>query len=996
MINSEVSDASYVIQGGVTSYPIGFEYHFNEQNSPQLLVKIGDREAIINVDFQLSSDNSEIILIPTEEEAKNQTSPNDTRWMERINGQELYITRNIPFKQTSDYTVGRISPEQIEYDFDRTVMRDQEILRVVKEFGVDVALAESLSNAAVETANEAVTAANTAIDSANNAVAIASETVSVASEAKEVAEQASRDAIDAMAESSSAVKIAEDAKADTQAAVSEAQAAAAAAQQAADSVANKQDKLVAGEGIKIEGNVISTTDAYSKTEIDNKITVIDTAIDANTEAIQKTREDYIEADSEIHQILNSHAGELSTLRGNQASLGNQVAGIEAKIPGTASGTNYLVTKQMLLDEEMDIREDLNESVGELQTQITAQAAEIAKKQDELTAGENITIVDGVISATGGGDATFPDQTGNAGKFLQTDGSNVSWAKTIPYSETRDSIVAGFTDTKTMNSTIVFGKDIEIPTGTLSNVYVGHDIYGGLQHNTVFGSASLGINTNNTIVLGQLTGKLVLESDSFFVANQENLYKVLDTTTGLLPAERLSATGGATGQVLTKTADGMEWQDAQGGGSAEYPDQTDNAGKFLQTDGANVKWADALINNSTDLGVLSVGYGATATGAAAIAFGANTQATGESSVAVGPNANATETRTTSIGALAQATQLLSNALGAQSKALAYNATQIGSGTNETNGSLQFRSYQLVSDDGTIPTDRYTTTPTGAGTYVPKLTIAEDGTATREWGAESTGGGGGASGDYLPLSGGTLTGQVSIDIGKTSGYTWTDYPVLLFNWTNPDAFADYTGTGFFATANGVSFGKKGASTPLVTLDPSNKIIYPGVQYIEAFGSGINIGNSFNRFRSIAVAKIATGQNPETFEDTFIEVPKGKSGTIAVVEDLDGADYVIESQLPTADNGYTWYRKYKSGWVEQGGVAPYETNTGTVSFAIPMTDSEYQILANVKKASITGNNAVFSFLTNNLTTTGFDYKKTFNYGNNTGLAGEAFYWQVAGYAA
>lgn len=32
--------------------------------------------------------------------------------------------------------------------------------------------------------------------------------------------------------------------------------------------------------------------------------------------------------------------------------------------------------------------------------------------------------------------------------------------------------------------------------------------------------------------------------------------------------------------------------------------------------------------------------------------------------------------------------------------------------------------------------------------------------------------------------------------------------------------------------------------------------------------------------------------------------------------GADAVIEYQMPTAENNYTWYRKYKSGWVEQGG--------------------------------------------------------------------------------
>ena len=125
MVNSELSETSYIIQSGVTTYPIGFEYHFNENNSPQLLVKIGESVAIINEDFQLSADESEIILIPTEEEAKAQTSPSDTRWMDRIVDKKLLITRDIPFVQTSDYSVGRINPEQIEYDFDRAVMRDQ-------------------------------------------------------------------------------------------------------------------------------------------------------------------------------------------------------------------------------------------------------------------------------------------------------------------------------------------------------------------------------------------------------------------------------------------------------------------------------------------------------------------------------------------------------------------------------------------------------------------------------------------------------------------------------------------------------------------------------------------------------------------------------------------------------------------------------------------------------------------------------------------------------
>lgn len=121
-------------------------------------------------------------------------------------------------------------------------------------------------------------------------------------------------------------------------------------------------------------------DALLRNEINGKLTAIDSQIDANADAIQKTREDYVQADSEIHQILNNHASELTTLRGNQASMSNQVSDIEEKIPGDASATNQLATKADL--------KDINTAV--------------ATKQDKLTAGENITIVDNVISATGGG------------------------------------------------------------------------------------------------------------------------------------------------------------------------------------------------------------------------------------------------------------------------------------------------------------------------------------------------------------------------------------------------------------------------------------------------------------------------------------------------------------------------------------------------------------------------------------------------------------------
>lgn len=64
---------------------------------------------------------------------------------------------------------------------------------------------------------------------------------------------------------------------------------------------------------------------------------------------------------------------------------------------------------------------------------------------------------------------------------------------------------------------------------------------------------------------------------------------------------------------------------------------------------------------------------------------------------------------------------------------------------------------------------------------------------------------------------------------------------------------------------------------------------------------------------------------------------------IPDLTPYDYVIAWQTPTADNNYTWYRKYKSGWVEQGGpltfpVAGTSMATKTITFPIAMADTNY----------------------------------------------------------
>lgn len=68
---------------------------------------------------------------------------------------------------------------------------------------------------------------------------------------------------------------------------------------------------------------------------------------------------------------------------------------------------------------------------------------------------------------------------------------------------------------------------------------------------------------------------------------------------------------------------------------------------------------------------------------------------------------------------------------------------------------------------------------------------------------------------------------------------------------------------------------------------------------------------------------------------------------VDTTAGADVVVEYQTPTAENNYTWYRKYKSGWVEQGGLYtnPSATSSGyTQSLPVAMADANYQVTVSV----------------------------------------------------
>lgn len=113
----------------------------------------------------------------------------------------------------------------------------------------------------------------------------------------------------------------------------------------------------------------------------------------------------------------------------------------------------------------------------------------------------------------------------------------------------------------------------------------------------------------------------------------------------------------------------------------------------------------------------------------------------------------------------------------------------------------------------------------------------------------------------------------------------------------------------------------------------------------------------------------------------------------------DTVIEYQMPSADNNYTWYRKYASGWVEQGGVLDFGSDNTAAGVALnitlPITMADNHYYRNVMPG---GNGAGAQYLgycvvdTPGCTTTSIG-----GYWTKTETGGARyFYWQVSGIAA
>lgn len=111
----------------------------------------------------------------------------------------------------------------------------------------------------------------------------------------------------------------------------------------------------------------------------------------------------------IQKQLDGIAKQLQTIEAEQSNQNSRLDSAE----------NHAKTYEALVNNLTQSVTSQGQEINSLKAKDSAQDAEIAKKQDKLTAGTNITIVDNVISATGGGgeagdiDGDVTPDSGNA-------------------------------------------------------------------------------------------------------------------------------------------------------------------------------------------------------------------------------------------------------------------------------------------------------------------------------------------------------------------------------------------------------------------------------------------------------------------------------------------------------------------------------------------------------------------------------------------------------
>ena len=258
----------------------------------------------------------------------------------------------------------------------------------------------------------------------------------------------------------------------------------------------------------------------------------------------------------------------------------------------------------------------------------------------------------------------------------------------------------------------------------------------------------------------------------------------------------------------------------------------------------------------------------------------------------------------------------------------------------------------------------------------ITVAEDGTLnantdTLATKAELAG--------YLPLTGGIINGELKI-VGpkstirtysgnETSGYTYlelkaADNNQALIALTNNTGETRFRQKGKDTVINNLTYNKSLIISSALTfdnnkvLDASDKAVANGVASLDAnakvpteqipvatysaLGGVKPDGTTITVTEDGTISAVISGEVFATKAE--LQALDSSKADTSLSNVLDNIDYVVESQV---NSDGSWYRKYKSGWLEQGGLAKSNADV-TVTLLKPFADTNYSVQCTNRRLS------------------------------------------------
>ena len=285
------------------------------------------------------------------------------------------------------------------------------------------------------------------------------------------------------------------------------------------------DKTIIGDGftepLAVNTLLFATSESVAasaeavRTEFDGKLKSVETEI---TNVEDRVRELTKATDGEFVDVKL----DVSDLKDADTQIRAEITSVEDDVRELRKGTQ---------DELVDIKLDVSDLKDANQTIRT----EIADKQDKLTAGENITIEDGVISATGGGGTTLPDLGNPEAAFLRKNYKNElfwdngQYLMNMAANPTYGTAIGMYASSKwSTYSTTLNGE-----ASALCSLALGYASRSRAEYAIMIGP---GINTEpSTLKIG------------FYENTKE--YKLLDSD-GTIPLERLTKVTDQIGDIST--------------------------------------------------------------------------------------------------------------------------------------------------------------------------------------------------------------------------------------------------------------------------------------------------------------------------------------------------------------------------------------------------------------------------------------------------------------